>query len=59
MAADFDGHPTVIAIEREWHRLNETLRSLTPEQVERPAFDPEFGGARWTVNGEVPPAVPA
>ena len=49
MTTRFDDHPTVIAIEREWQRLNEVLRSLTPEQVERPAFDPEFGGARWTV----------
>ena len=49
MAPDFDGHPTVIAIEREWQRLNQVLRSLNGEQVERPAFDPEFGGAPWTV----------
>lgn len=42
-------HPTLVAIEREWVRLNEVLGSLTPEQVARPAFDPEFGGAPWTV----------
>ncbi len=49
MGEDFDTHPTVVTIQREWRRLNETLDSLTPEQMERPAFDPEFGGAPWTV----------
>ena len=49
MGDDFDTHPTVVTIQREWRRLNETLDSLTPGQMERPAFDPEFGGAPWTV----------
>lgn len=49
MGEDLDTHPTVVTIQREWRRLNETLDSLTPEHMERPAFDPEFGGAPWTV----------
>ena len=49
MDDDFDTHPTVVTIQREWRRLNETLDSLTPGQMEQPAFDPEFGGAPWTV----------
>jgi DinB family protein len=49
MREGLDEHPTVVTIQREWRRLNETLDSLTPEQMERPAFDPEFGGTPWTV----------
>jgi hypothetical protein len=45
----FAEHPTVVAIQREWDRLNETLDPISPEQMERPAFDPEFGADPWTV----------
>jgi hypothetical protein len=42
-------HPTLRVIEREWRRLNEAIEKLSPEQLSRPAFDPEFGSAPWTV----------
>lgn len=42
-------HPTLVVIEREYQRLNEIIEHLSPETMERPAFDPEFGSAPWTV----------
>lgn len=42
-------HPTLVVIEREYQRLNDVLKDLSPETMERPAFDPEFGSAPWTV----------
>jgi uncharacterized damage-inducible protein DinB len=42
-------HPTLAVIEREFQRLNDVLKDLSPEAMERPAFDPEFGSAPWTV----------
>jgi hypothetical protein len=42
-------HPTVVVIEREYERLNDVLKGLSAETMERPAFDPEFGSASWTV----------
>ncbi|HZA26980.1 MAG TPA: DinB family protein [Actinomycetota bacterium] len=42
-------HPTLVVIDREYQRLNEVLDNLSPEAMERAAFDPEFGSAPWTV----------
>jgi uncharacterized damage-inducible protein DinB len=42
-------HPTIAVIEREYQRLNNVLKDLSPETMQRPAFDPEFGSAPWTV----------
>jgi uncharacterized protein (TIGR03083 family) len=42
-------HPTLIVIDREFRRLNDVLDGLSPDAMERPAFDPEFGSAPWTV----------
>lgn len=42
-------HPTLVVIDREYQRLNDVLNNLSPETMERPAFDPEFGSAPWTV----------
>lgn len=42
-------HPTLVVIDREYQRLNDVLDGLSPEAMERPAFDPEFGTAPWTV----------
>jgi uncharacterized protein (TIGR03083 family) len=42
-------HPTLVVIDREYQRLNEIVDHLSPETMERPAFDPEFGSAPWTV----------
>ena len=42
-------HPTLAVINREYRRLNDVLDGLSPEALERPAFDPEFGSAPWTV----------
>jgi hypothetical protein len=42
-------HPTLVVIDREYQRLNEVLDNLSPEAMERGAFDPEFGSAPWTV----------
>lgn len=42
-------HPTLVLIDREWRRLNSILEGLSSEEMERPAFDPEFGTDLWTV----------
>ena len=42
-------HPTLAVIDREYQRLNNVLDNLSPDAMERPAFDPEFGSAPWTV----------
>jgi uncharacterized protein (TIGR03083 family) len=48
-AESSDQHPTLAVIDREYQRLNDVLDGLPPEAMERPAFDPEFGSAPWTV----------
>jgi hypothetical protein len=45
----FAEHPTVLAIQREWRRLNGTLDSASSEQMLVAAFDPEFGSDPWTI----------
>ena len=42
-------HPTLAVIDREYRRLNDILDGLSPDAMEGPAFDPEFGSAPWTV----------
>ena len=42
-------HPTLAVVEREYRRLNDVIDGLSPEAMARPAFDPEFGSAPWTV----------
>jgi uncharacterized damage-inducible protein DinB len=42
-------HPTLAVIDREYQRLNDVLENLSPDAMQRPAFDPEFGSAPWTV----------
>lgn len=49
MTTSEQGHPTLVVIDREYQRLNEVLDNLSPETMEHPAFDPEFGSAPWTV----------
>lgn len=47
--ASMQDHPTLAVIDREFQRLNDVLDNLSPEAMARPAFDPEFGSAPWTV----------
>ena len=49
MGGSESNHPTLTVIDREWRRLNDVIDKLSPEQMSRPAFDPEFGSAPWTV----------
>ncbi len=42
-------HPTRSLIDREWTRIGETIEGLSDAEMERPAFDPEFGESPWTV----------
>ena len=49
MAAPEPRHPTRSLIDREWERLGEVIDGLPAAEMERPAFDAEFGDSPWTV----------